>query len=670
MTEQNVNPMKGAQIGRYRIERELGRGGMGIVFLAKDQKLGKDVALKTVSIAGFGSSAQNRDQRRARFIREAKALAQLSHSNVVHVFDVGEQDSPQVGWVLYYSMEYVEGATLSRLVQKNGPLLAESAAGICFQVAAGLGAAHQQGIVHRDVKPGNIFITPDKRAVIGDFGICKIEGGTQITRRNQMVGTPNYLAPEQILGDEIGPYTDVFALGALFYIIVAHRALRSGVDATSLLRDAQSDIAKERALHLENVPHDLRKIIARALERNPKKRFADGQAFAEALSTYAGRLPDFGESQTLADRATLDSALDSDTFSAFQPVLAENTLQLSDPSFLDSEDGIEPKIGAPSGLNERMIGRSEITAIFNARQIHAQISTFLDKRSEAKKKERQLRELSVSAAGRSRPSEKKEAGAQKGRPKKTKVKQAQGVAARNVSTRDDVRKPKSEPAAIKKQQRATLEPAETPPSEHKDEIVQKIIQTTDFPKKEPDVPAVQWRSRLKLAQGKVAEKIVALERGLPPAVLYGVTAIFAIALAVVVVFWLPSGELPDEESIQVEREIAKLNEKQEQKDMPIPDLCKKAAQSDAKKNVSLKQYAKAEKAFRNHKPEDAQMFGLRAVGADPQNADAHFLLAQLYESAGTMEVARLHYRCVMWLEPNSPNAQIAKKKHATLHQAP
>ncbi|MDP2344876.1 MAG: protein kinase [Deltaproteobacteria bacterium] len=278
-------------LGRYRIERELGRGGMGVVYVATDENTGRLVALKTTMVAGLGSGEKTRNQRRERFIREVRALTQVNHENVVHVFDAGECDDPDLGWLLFYTMEYVEGTTLASLVQEHGALNGGEAAAVVMQVAAGLGEAHAQGIIHRDVKPANIFLSIDGRAKIGDFGIAKIEGSTQITRRDQLVGTPNYLAPEQILGDAVGPPTDVFALGALFFVITQNRPLRQQVDAGALLASANGNDPVARINAVQNLSEGLKRAVARSLERDPARRYIDGTAFADALAEHATRVP-------------------------------------------------------------------------------------------------------------------------------------------------------------------------------------------------------------------------------------------------------------------------------------------------------------------------------------------------------------------------------------------
>jgi serine/threonine protein kinase len=332
-------------LGRYRIERELGRGGMGVVYVATDVNTDRQVAIKTTSVAGLGSGEKARNQRRERFVREVRALTQVNHENVVHVFDAGEVDDPDLGWLLFYTMEYVEGTTLANLVADKGPLQEGEAAAVVAQVALGLGAAHRQGIVHRDVKPANIFLSNDGRALIGDFGIAKIEGSTQITRRDQLVGTPNYLAPEQILGEAVGPYTDVFALGALLYVITQNRPLRQQVDAGSLLASANNNDLVQRMLAAQGLSARLKQAVARCLERDPSRRYSDGTAFADALAEHATRVP----------------RLSNDTSRAF---LNEGTLDRSDAFAPAAVDDAE--VNASTGLSTFGADPSSIEAMAQA----------------------------------------------------------------------------------------------------------------------------------------------------------------------------------------------------------------------------------------------------------------------------------------------------------------
>ena len=366
----------GKKLGRYRIERELGRGGMGVVYLAADENLGRLVALKTTSVAGLGGGNNARTQRRQRFIREVQALSNVNHPNVVHVFDSGEEDDPDLGWLLFYSMEHVDGLTLSQLVQQFGPLAPGAAAAVCMQVAAGLGAAHERGIVHRDVKPANIFVSKDGRALIGDFGICKIEGSTQITRRDQLVGTPNYLAPEQILGEDVSAATDVFALGALFYVVAVNRPLRDRVDPASLLQSAQSDDPKRKILAEARIPDGLAKVVARALERDPKKRWADGNHFADALAEHATRVPPLDRPDD--DEAFLRDTSSGDSSSPFRDMPrpeagSVNDVEAAARALLSEVDEDEaappPRPAAPKAPAPLPVARTESTVMFNLRNM-------------------------------------------------------------------------------------------------------------------------------------------------------------------------------------------------------------------------------------------------------------------------------------------------------------
>jgi serine/threonine protein kinase len=289
MTKETATPAAGVMLGRYRVESELGRGGMGVVYGALDGTLGRRVAVKTLSAGLLG---RDREARMTRFQREVRALAQLDHPGILHIYDAGEADDPVVGWVLYYSMELIEGETLSERLIRCGAMERGAACAVVAQCADALGSAHRRGIVHRDVKPANIFLSRGGRVVVADFGVCKIEGGQEITRKDQMVGTPSYLAPEQILGLPVDPRTDVFALGALLYVLISNSALRPQLDRAGLSKLAATDDAAWRARHMPNSTAELRDVVAKALARDPADRFASGVELAEALEPFATRAPD------------------------------------------------------------------------------------------------------------------------------------------------------------------------------------------------------------------------------------------------------------------------------------------------------------------------------------------------------------------------------------------
>ncbi len=196
--------------GRYRVEREVGRGGMGSVWLCRDERLGREVAIKQV-----GGLPGESNLHLTRALREARHSAALNHPNVVAIFDALE-DGDQV-WLV---MEYVPSRTLDEIIHTDGPLSPERAAGIAAQVADGLAAAHALGTVHRDVKPSNILVRADDRALIADFGIARTVGQEQLTRSGLVTGTPAYFAPELARGEEPSPASDVWALGVTLYAAV------------------------------------------------------------------------------------------------------------------------------------------------------------------------------------------------------------------------------------------------------------------------------------------------------------------------------------------------------------------------------------------------------------------------------------------------------------------
>ena len=196
--------------GRYRIEREIGRGAMGTIWLCRDERLGRDVAIKRV-----GPRPGETIPHLARAMREARSSAALNHPHVVAVYDAVEEDDHV--WLV---MEYLPGRTLSQIVAEEGPIAPERTAWIGAQVADGLASAHDRGTVHRDVKPGNILVGDDDRAKISDFGIARTLGDDKLTQSGQMSGTPAYLSPELARGEDPSFASDVWALGASLYAAV------------------------------------------------------------------------------------------------------------------------------------------------------------------------------------------------------------------------------------------------------------------------------------------------------------------------------------------------------------------------------------------------------------------------------------------------------------------
>ena len=291
--------------GRYAVVRELGRGGMGRVLLARDPRIGRDVALK-VLVPG------NRDEKQLRrFEQEARAAGNLNHPNILTVFDVGEQ-----GGEPYIVTELLTGTTL-REALKDGPLEPARAVQLATDLAEGLVAAHEHGIVHRDLKPENLFILRDGRLKILDFGIARLprEGPSsngQSTDAHAAVGTVTYMSPEQVRGREVDARSDLFAFGSVLYEMVAgtapfHRA--------TALASGHAIVAEAPAPLPKHVPTDVTAIAARCLNKEASKRFQSARELVAALARSSPATPAVVRRRTIAIAAAmLVSALVSAVF--------------------------------------------------------------------------------------------------------------------------------------------------------------------------------------------------------------------------------------------------------------------------------------------------------------------------------------------------------------------
>ena len=203
--------------GRYRLHSQIGRGAMGIVWRGRDELLDRDVAVKQVRIAAPGTDADD-DNAYQRTLREAKTAARLSHPGVITVFDVVEDDDHP--WIV---MELVRARSLDQVVAEDGPLRPAEAASVGERLLSALSCAHAAGVVHRDVKPSNVLITPDGGAVLTDFGIATLEGDPSLTQAGMVVGTPGFTAPERVRGAPATPASDLWSLGATLYAAVEGR---------------------------------------------------------------------------------------------------------------------------------------------------------------------------------------------------------------------------------------------------------------------------------------------------------------------------------------------------------------------------------------------------------------------------------------------------------------
>src|SRR6185503_3972885 len=265
-----------ARIGRYEVEALLGQGGMGAVYRARDPELDRTVAVKTVSPILL-SSEELRREYLERFRREARAAGRLSHPNIVSVYDLGVD-----GDTVFFVMEYVPGVSLETILKENPVLPVAQAASIVEQVASGLDEAHRQGIVHRDVKPANVFIDERGRVKVGDFGIARVEG-SELTQAGVGLGTPGYSAPEVLRGGTATARSDVFALGVLAYRLFSGKRPFQGTLPETLSVDIlEHDPTPPRVLRPE-VPQHVSDAVLHALAKSPEQRTASAADFVREL---------------------------------------------------------------------------------------------------------------------------------------------------------------------------------------------------------------------------------------------------------------------------------------------------------------------------------------------------------------------------------------------------
>jgi eukaryotic-like serine/threonine-protein kinase len=274
--------LQAALAGEYSIERELGRGGMGVVYLARDVQLDRDVAIKVLP-AGLARTAAARE----RFVREARMAAGLSHPHIVPIHRVGE-----AGGFVFFVMSYVEGETLGERLRTRGPLPPAEATRALREVAWALAYAHGRGIVHRDVKPDNILLEAGTgRALVTDFGIAHGGEDGTATEPGRIMGTAHFMSPEQAAGEAIDGRSDIYALGVVGYLAVSGRLPFESKDLPALLLSQATEEAPSVMRAAPGLPPALGAAIDRCLARDPAERFTDGEALADVLAPASDARP-------------------------------------------------------------------------------------------------------------------------------------------------------------------------------------------------------------------------------------------------------------------------------------------------------------------------------------------------------------------------------------------
>jgi serine/threonine-protein kinase len=284
------------QLGRYRILAELGRGAMGVVYKADDPLLNRTVAIKTIILMDEPAA---RAEYEARFFQEAKAAGGLNHLNLITIHDVGRE-----GDIAYMAMELLEGTELRELMIR-GRLPLPFALEVVAQVADGLAYAHEHGVVHRDIKPGNIMIMRDRRAKIMDFGIARVRTSDIKTQTGAILGSPKYMSPEQVASQATDYRSDIFSLGVVLHEVAAGGPPFSAPTVTQLMQQIATAVPRPPSATNPSVPAMLDLIVAKALEKQPGARYQSAAELAKDLRACLADLAGRKGARPAADEATV-----------------------------------------------------------------------------------------------------------------------------------------------------------------------------------------------------------------------------------------------------------------------------------------------------------------------------------------------------------------------------
>ena len=284
--------------GRYRIVRKLGAGGMADVYLAEDQELGRRVAIKILNDRHAAD-----DQFVERFRREAKNAAGLSHPNIVSIYDRGTAEG-----TYYIAMEFLDGRSLKEMIIGRGPAPIKTAIDYARQILAAVGFAHRNGIVHRDIKPHNVLVSPEGRLKVTDFGIAR-SGASQMTEVGSIIGTAQYLSPEQARGSPVDQTSDLYSVGVVLYEMLTGQVPFTGDTPLEIAMKHLSAVPTPPSELRPEVPHDLDLIVLRALAKNPDERYQTADEFDRDLAQVAEGLPVAAETSDAATAVLAGSGI-------------------------------------------------------------------------------------------------------------------------------------------------------------------------------------------------------------------------------------------------------------------------------------------------------------------------------------------------------------------------
>ena len=284
--------MIGRTIGKYRIVGQLGRGGAGIVYKAVDETLNRDVAVKTLNPDLANTEVMSR------FRAEATILAKLNHPQIATIFELFRSEND-----LLMVMEFVRGETLDKLSERLGPIAPDRAAYLIDLILSALEHAHREGVVHRDVKPANVMLTNEGSIKIMDFGIARVLNAEQKTVDFRLMGTPAYMSPEQVMGEEVDGRSDLYSVGVLFYRLLTGALPFTADTALSMLQRQIRDTPTPVHVHRPSLPAWCDQIVQRALAKTPADRFQSAEEFRDALGRATGPLPvaDFAKTFAVAE---------------------------------------------------------------------------------------------------------------------------------------------------------------------------------------------------------------------------------------------------------------------------------------------------------------------------------------------------------------------------------